>query len=142
MDGALLQPDIARRALSWQAGKRLPVAALRAGDLPRPGVYGTPDAHVRDTRDELAIRVDVPSGARDLRVLFEPEGVLHVLYRADRRSWYRRFDFGGAFDATTARAWLGYGALTLRVPRRRNQVSAPPAMRSCPAARAPLRKCS
>lgn len=120
MDGALLNPGIARRALSWREGHRLPVAPLRREDLPAPGLYATPDAHVRATRDELAIQVDLPlPPPPDLRVAFEPAGVLHIRFTAEGQEWYRRFDFDGAFEAAEARATVNYGVLTLRVPRRR-----------------------
>lgn len=118
MERALLDADIARRAIGWREGRRLPVVALRDEDLPATGVHSTPDAHVRATRDELTIQLDVPPGeARDPSVRFEAEGVIHVRYHAGDREAYRRFDFGGAYDAGAARAWLSYGVLTVRVPR-------------------------
>lgn len=117
MDRALLDLDIARRAIGWREGRRLPVVPLRDEELPASGVHSTPDAHVRATRDELTIQLDVLPGARDPCVRYEPEGVIHVRYCAKGRDAYRRSDFGGAYDAGAARAWLSYGVLTIRVPR-------------------------
>lgn len=117
MDRALLDVDIARRAIGWREGRRLPVVPLRDEDLPVSGVHSTPDAHVRATRDELTIQLDVLPSAREPRVRYEPEGVIHVSYRIGNRRAYRRFDFGGVYDARAAHAWLSYGVLTIRVPR-------------------------
>lgn len=125
MDGALLNPGIARRAPSWLEGPRLSVTPLRSGDLPAPGQYATPDAHVRATGDELAIQVDLPvevaRDVRKVRVAYDEAGVLHVRFFADGQQRYRRFDFGGVFEAAEARATISHGVLTIRVPRRRGE---------------------